>query len=79
MHGIWRALVDDPAPAISEHLEGISKELLRGMGDRLWRHREASCAGLAELVQGRAWGELEGFFAEAWGMAFRALDDVKVQ
>lgn len=77
MHGIWRSLVDDPPVALREYFPEITAELLRCMGDRLWRHREAGCSGMQDLVQGRAWDSLAPVFAEVLGMTFRAMDDVK--
>lgn len=53
MSHIWRALVDEPKKALEEHFAAVVKELLREMGGRLWRNREAACSALADLVQAR--------------------------
>ena len=53
MH-IWRSLVDDPRKAVDEHFGAIMGELLREMGGRLWRNRQAACTGMADLLQ--VWG-----------------------
>lgn len=48
---IWRSLVDDPRKAVDEHFGAIMAELLREMGGRLWRNRQAAASGLADLMQ----------------------------
>ncbi len=54
MTHIWRALVDDPKQALDAHFEAVVRELLKDIGGRLWRNREAACAALADLLQVRA-------------------------
>lgn len=53
MSAIWRALVPEPRAAIERHWDAIAGELLKEIGGRLWRNREAACLGLAELLQVR--------------------------
>lgn len=43
--------MDDPKQALDAHFSAIVAELLRNMGGRLWRNREAACAALADLLQ----------------------------
>ena len=57
MH-IWRSLVDDPRKAVDEHFGAIMGELLREMGGRLWRNRQAACTAMADLLQ--VWGREVG-------------------
>jgi proteasome component ECM29 len=58
MTHIWHALVDEPKQALDEHFAAVVKELLREMGGRLWRNREAACLALADLLQARhMWGD----------------------
>ncbi len=45
--------VDDPRAALDAHFDAVAGEVLREMGARLWRAREAACAALADLVQAR--------------------------
>lgn len=75
---IWKVLLADPRKAVDEHYKAILDELLKEMGGKLWRNREAACNALADLVQGRSWPEVQMKFEKIWMMAFRALDDVKV-
>lgn len=51
MGHIWRALVPEPRRALEAHFGAVAAELLREMGGRLWRSREAACAALADLLQ----------------------------
>ncbi|MEW5319235.1 MAG: hypothetical protein WDW38_010400 [Sanguina aurantia] len=77
MGAIWRSLVDDPKAAVEAHFGPIIAELLREMGGRQWRNRQAACGALADLVQGRRWAELCPHFGEVWSMMLRAMDDIK--
>ena len=51
MTHIWAALVPEPRAALDAHFGAIADELLREMGGRMWRNREAACLGLADLLQ----------------------------
>ena len=53
MGAIWRALVAEPRAAVEENWDAIAGELLKEIGGRLWRNREAACLGLADLLQAR--------------------------
>jgi proteasome component ECM29 len=74
---IWQALVSDPRAAVDEHFDAIVRDLLKDLGGRLWRSREAAAAALADALQGRRWAALAPHFGECWTMALRALDDIK--
>ncbi|KAK9834910.1 hypothetical protein WJX81_007994 [Elliptochloris bilobata] len=77
MTHIWRALVPEPRKALEAHFDAVAAELLREMGGRLWRSREAACAALADLLQGRRWAEVRPHLANMWGMVLRCADDIK--
>ncbi len=53
MAAIWRALVPEPRAAVEAQWGAIADELLKEVGGRLWRNREAACLGLADLLQAR--------------------------
>jgi proteasome component ECM29 len=74
---IWAALVADPRAALDEHFDAIVAELLRDLGGRLWRAREAAAGALADALTGRRWAQLQRHFGECWTMTLRALDDIK--
>ena len=78
MTNIWRMLVKDPRTAVDQHFNSILWELLKEMGGRLWRNREAASLALADLLQGRRWGDVKDCLEQIWTMAFRAIDDIKV-
>ncbi|GIL84022.1 hypothetical protein Vretifemale_12732, partial [Volvox reticuliferus] len=77
MVAIWRSLVDDPRVTLDKHFAAIMTDLLREMGGRLWRNRQAACSALGDLLQGRRWPELSPYLSQIWTMTFRALDDIK--
>ncbi|TPX72617.1 hypothetical protein CcCBS67573_g05715 [Chytriomyces confervae] len=77
MKSIWRSLVKDPKKAVDDHFDVIVKDLLKGLGDRMWRTRESSCLALSELLHGRQLDQVKPFLQEVWSMCFRALDDIK--
>jgi proteasome component ECM29 len=53
MGDIWTALVKDPSATINIHFDSIMEDLLKSIIGKEWRVREASCAAIADLVQGR--------------------------
>jgi proteasome component ECM29 len=77
MRAMWGSLVDDTKAATEEHFAAIVSELLPSMGERQWRVREASAAGLADLISGRPPAVVRPFLAEMWRMVLRAMDDIK--
>ncbi|KAJ4724481.1 Proteasome-associated ECM29 [Melia azedarach] len=77
MAHIWKSLVADPKKTIDEHLDLIFDDLLLQCGSRLWRSREASCLGLADIIQGRKFDQVGKHLRRIWTAAFRAMDDIK--
>ncbi|GLI60137.1 hypothetical protein VaNZ11_002209, partial [Volvox africanus] len=77
MVAIWRSLVDDPRVTLDKHFAAIMTDLLREMGGRLWRNRQAACSALGDLLQGRRWQELSPYLSQIWIMTFREMDDIK--
>ncbi|KAG2487332.1 hypothetical protein HYH03_014048 [Edaphochlamys debaryana] len=77
MAAIWRSLVDDPRATLEAHFPAVMSDLLKEMGGRLWRNRQAAAGALAELLQGRRWPELAPYFAQIWSMTLRGMDDIK--
>jgi proteasome component ECM29 len=69
--------VDNPREALDANYDAVMKELLKEVGNRLWRNRESACLAIADLMQGRRWAELGAHLEEIWTMALRALDDIK--
>ncbi|KAJ3299319.1 hypothetical protein HK104_009344 [Borealophlyctis nickersoniae] len=77
MKSIWKSLVKEPKKSVDEFFDVIMSDLLKAMGDRQWRTREASCHAVADLIHGRQISELEPYLQELWTMCFRVLDDIK--
>ncbi len=78
MNEIWRALVKDPNAVINENFNLIMEDLLQSVvSGKEWRAREASCAAISDLVQGREVEKFERYLDEIWKVAFKVLDDVK--
>jgi proteasome component ECM29 len=78
MNEIWRSLVKDSNAVVDQHFDIIMEDLLKSIvSGREWRAREASCAAITDLVQGRELGKFEKYLDEIWKVAFKVLDDVK--
>ncbi|KAJ6092920.1 hypothetical protein N7486_008209 [Penicillium sp. IBT 16267x] len=78
MNTIWQALVKDPTVVIDTHFDSIMEDLLKSMlQGREWRVRQASCAAVADLIQGRRPEVYAEYLDDIFGKAFRLLDDIK--
>ncbi|EFW99889.1 proteasome component [Grosmannia clavigera kw1407] len=77
MNDIWKALVKDSSAVIEAHFGAIMEDLLKSILGKEWRVREASCAAVADLVQGRPFVQYEKYYEEIWAKALKVLDDVK--
>ena len=51
MSHIWAALVPEPKVALDANFGAIADDLIKEMGGRMWRSREAACLALADLLQ----------------------------
>jgi proteasome component ECM29 len=77
MNEIWKALVKDPNAVIDQNFAAILEDLLKSILGKEWRVREASCAAIADLIQGRDVEKYEKYLNEIWSVAFKVLDDIK--
>ncbi|KAA8915664.1 hypothetical protein TRICI_002176 [Trichomonascus ciferrii] len=77
MRDIWDVLIKDKSAAINDNFNDILEELLVGMGNREWRVRQASCAAMQDLLQGRPIEKYQSHLEEIWRMSFRVVDDIK--
>lgn len=78
MNEIWKALVKDPNSVINDNFDIIMEDLLKSvLSGKEWRAREASCAAISDLVQGRDLDLFEKYLDEIWKVSFKVLDDVK--
>jgi hypothetical protein len=53
MNDIWNALVKDSSATIDKNFDAIMDDLLTSILTKEWRVRQASCAAISDLVQGR--------------------------
>ncbi|KAI7632449.1 ARM repeat-containing protein, partial [Hortaea werneckii] len=77
MNDIWTALVKDSAATIDKYFDDIMEDLLTSILGKEWRTRQASCAAIADLVQGRSLEKYEGYLERIWTQCFKVLDDIK--
>lgn len=77
MNEIWNALVPDSTATIDKHFDAIMEDLLTSILGKEWRVRQACCAAIADLVQGRSLEKYEGYLEQIWTQCFKVLDDIK--
>lgn len=77
MNDIWTALVPDSAATIDKHFDAIMEDILSSILGKEWRVRQACCAAIADLVQGRPLEKYEGYLERIWSQCFKVLDDIK--
>ena len=71
MNEIWTALVKDPSAVIDLHFNSIMDDLLKNILGKEWRVRQASCAAIADLVQGRSLEKYEEYLGQIWALTFK--------
>ncbi|KAI9841460.1 MAG: proteasome component M29 [Sclerophora amabilis] len=77
MNDIWTSLVKDSSATIDKYFSDIMEDLLKSILGKEWRVRQACCAAIADLIQGRPLEKYEGYLSEIWTLAFKVLDDIK--
>jgi proteasome component ECM29 len=78
MQDIWDAAFGKAAsPLVISMFPEIMKELIRGMGDKAWRTRQASAKAMGDLISGVDINKIEPYLEDIWKMAFRVADDIK--
>lgn len=78
MTDIWNALVKDSNAVIEANFDAIISDLLKSiLAGKEWRVRQASCAAIADLLQGRQIEKYEQYLTEILTKAFKVLDDIK--
>ena len=77
MNDIWNALVKDSAAVISANFDDILKDLLKSILGKEWRTRQASCAAIANLLQGQRFDKYERSLSDIWLSALKVSDDIK--
>lgn len=77
MNDIWVAIVKEPGKTIDLHFDSIMNDLLKNILGKEWRVRQASCAAVADLVQGRPLEKYEKYLTKIWQLTFKVCDDIK--
>lgn len=77
MNDIWSALFPESSTTIKNNFETILNEVLKGMGNREWRTRQASISAMENLLQVQSYDKYEQHLEEIWNMTFRCMDDIK--
>jgi proteasome component ECM29 len=77
MTDIWNSLVKDSSATIEKYFDPIMEDLLASILTKEWRVRQACCAALSDLVQGRPLERYEKYLTDIWGKCFKVLDDIK--
>ena len=77
MNDIWSAIVKDSSATINLHFDDILADLLKSILGKEWRTRQASCAAIADLIQGREFEKYEKYLQDIWTVAFKVMDDIK--
>ncbi|EFW14537.1 proteasome component M29 [Coccidioides posadasii str. Silveira] len=79
MNDIWNALVKDSNAVINTNFDAIMEDLLKSiLVGKEWRVRQASCAAIADLIQGRPIEKYDKFLNDILNKAFKVLDDIKL-
>ena len=73
MNDIWKALVKDSAVVIDQHFDDIMGDLLKNILGKEWRVRQACCAAIADLVQGRQLEKYEKYLDKIWTLTFKVI------
>ena len=77
MNEIWTSLVKDPKTVIDQHFDRILQDLFKSILNKEWRTRQASCAAIADLLQGRPLPMYEQYLTQIWELTFKVCDDIK--
>lgn len=71
MNEIWKALVRDSSAAIDKFFDSIMDDLLGNILGKEWRVRQACCAAIADLVQGKPLEKYEKYLNQIWTLTFK--------
>jgi proteasome component ECM29 len=77
MRAIWNAMVKDSNAVLDTHFDAIMTNLLKSMLGREWRVRQASCAAVKDLIDGRPFQTYRPYYRDMLAAALKLLDDMK--
>lgn len=73
MNDLWKKLVKEPVAVVDQNFDNIMDELLKNIVGREWRVRQASCAAIADLVQGKPVEKYEKYLNDIWTLTYKVL------
>lgn len=71
MNDIWKALVRDSSSVIDKYFDSIMEDLLKNILGKEWRVRQACCAAIADLIQGKPLEKYEKYLNQIWTLTFK--------
>ena len=76
MSSVLNSIVDT-SKLIDLYWSPIIKELMEGIGSRVWRVRESSLNAIPDAIRSRNFHDLAPYFEQLYTMVFRGMDDIK--
>ena len=77
MNDIWKVLVKDSSAVTEKFFDSIMDDLLKNILGKEWRVRQACCAAIADLIQGRPLKKYERYLNQIWTLTFKVWQVVK--
>ena len=71
MNDIWKVLVKDSSAVTEKFFDSIMDDLLKNILGKEWRVRQACCAAIADLIQGRPLQKYERYLNQIWTLTFK--------
>ena len=71
MNDIWKVLVKDSSAVTEKFFDSIMDDLLKNILGKEWRVRQACCAAIADLIQGRPLKKYERYLNQIWTLTFK--------
>ena len=79
MNTIWSALVKDASQTTETQFDNIMDGLLKSILGKEWRVRQATCAAIADLLQGKPLEKYEKYLMRIWTLTFKVRPAVNLQ
>ena len=71
MNDIWKVLMKDTSAVTEKFFDSIMEDLLKNILGKEWRVRQACCAAIADLIQGRPLEKYERYLNQIWTLTFK--------
>ncbi|KDO33872.1 hypothetical protein SPRG_01752 [Saprolegnia parasitica CBS 223.65] len=73
---LWTLLKSTKPDLVHDYYDVLMAHVLGRTTSKNFKYREASCAALVELLQGRTSGQVAAYLRDLWKATARAVDDV---